>query len=66
MKFEAITAISALYEEAHGAYWIGAWVDHTALPSVKGKRSIYIKFSQYCKYIGSRTDLVYETSKLSS
>ena len=46
MKFEVVTAISALYEEDHGACWIGALVDHTALPSVKGKRKIYITFSQ--------------------
>ena len=46
MKFEAVTAISALYEEAHCAYCIGACVGQTALSSVKGKRRIDITFSQ--------------------
>jgi len=32
-----------LYEEAHGAYWVGAWVGHTALSSVKGRRRIYVR-----------------------
>jgi len=46
VKFKGVTAISALYEEAHIAYWVGAWMDHTALPGEKGKKRIYITFSQ--------------------